>query len=225
MAADDRMRLRLWSGIALALALPAAATASEDWLFDDAEERARRVNTGDLVFLDKPPEKAVHHHLTRLEITPEGLGSGWVALAQCHENLDKVPSSQIVYQPGRVRALSLVSHRNVGSVWVEGESVQLRDVAADAQVCVVAETRALHALGEGRYELRNGPFMRRFLDGYFPMHVSLDVGYPAGLELEGTSPEPQPGFTVTRAEGRIVIDAWFEGMLRTVIRFRAQGGG
>jgi hypothetical protein len=214
------MRRRLWSGIALVLALPAAATASEDWLFDDAEERARRVNTGDLVFLEKPPEKAVHHHVTRLEITPEALESGWVALAQCHDNLDKVPSSQIVYEPGRVRGLSLVSHRNVGSVWLEGESVQLRDVAADAQVCVVAETKALHALGEGRYELRNGPFMRRFLDGYFPMHVSLDVSYPPTLQLDGTSPEAQPGFAVTRGDHRVGIEAWFEGRLRTVIRFR-----
>ncbi len=214
------MRRRLWSGIALALALTGVATASDDWLFDDAEERARRVNTGELVFLEKPPEKAVHHHLTRLEITRDGLESGWVALAQCHDNLDKVPSSQIVYQPGRVRGLSLVSHRNIGAVWVEGESVQLRDVAGDAQVCVVAQTRALHALGEGRYELRNGPFMRRFLDGYFPMHVSLDVRYPRELQLDGTSPEPQPGFAVTRGEGFVGMEAWFEGRLSTVIRFR-----
>lgn len=215
------MRRTFWSGVALALALPAAAMGAEDdWLFDDAEERARRVNTGDLVFLDRPPEKAVHHHVTRLDITREALGSGWVLLEQCHDNLDKVPSSQIVYQPGRVRALSLVSHRNIGSVWVEGESVQLRDVAADAQVCVVAETKALHALGEGRYELRNGPFMRKFLDGYYPMHVSLDVRYTEGLRPEGTSPEAQPGFVVAYGDGRISIDAWFEGMLRTVIRFR-----
>lgn len=202
---------------------PAAALPdAETLLFDDFEERARRVNGGELVFLANPPERPVHQHLTRLEITPEGLGSGWVLLHQCHDRIDQVPSAQIVYQPGKLRRLEIVGYRNIESAWVEGDSVQLRNVAADAQLCVAAETRALHDLGEGRYELRNGPFMRRFLDGYYPMHVSLEVKYPDSLELIGSEPPAQPGFAVRQSTNWVGVDAWFEGRLSTAIRFRVR---
>jgi len=219
--ADDRMRrLASFASVLLlagpALAMPDAGTL----LLDDFEERARRVNEGELVFLASPPERAVHHHLTRLEITPAGLASGWVQLHQCHDRIDQVPSLQIVYQPGKLRRLEIAGYRNIESAWIEGDSVQLRNVAADAQLCVVAETRALHDLGEGRYELRNGPFMRQFLDGYFPMHVSLEVKYPDGLELVDIEPPAQPGLDVRRSANWVGLDAWFEGRLSTVIRFR-----
>ena len=206
------------------LAGPAMATPeAETLLLDDFEERARRVNGGELVFLATPPERPVHHHLTRLEITPEALASGWILLQQCHGDIDRVPSAQIVYQPGKLRRLEIVGYRNIASAWVEGDSVQLRDVAADAQLCVAAETRALHDLGDGRHELRNGPFMRQFLDGYYPMHVSLEVTYPDSLELLGTDPQPQPGFAVRQSGSWMGIDAWFEGRLSTAIQFRVRG--
>jgi hypothetical protein len=203
------------------LAPPALAAPEPDTLlWDDLEERIRRLSSGELRFLAEPPERPVHHHLTRLEITPEALESGWVLLHQCHGNIDRVPAMQIVYQPGRLRRLEIVGSRNVGSARVEGDSVQLEDVAADAQVCVAAETRALHRVGEDAYELRNGPFMRRFLDGYYPMHVSLEVRYPDRLKPVGTDPEPQPGFTVRHAPPWVAIEAWFDGRLTTTVRFR-----
>ena len=92
------------------LVAPAAVAAPdpEVLLFDDAEERARRVNEGELVLLATPPERPVHHHMTRLEITRDGLASGWVTLQQCHEGLDRVPDAQIVYQPGKLRRLEEV---------------------------------------------------------------------------------------------------------------------
>jgi len=215
------MRRLTCFALTLSLVLPAAAMPDADTLlFDDFEERARRVNEGELVFLATPPERRVHHHLTRLEITAQALGDGWVLLHQCHEHIDQVPAAQIVYQPGKLRRLEIALYRNIGAAWVEGDSVQLRDVAGDAQLCVAAETRALHAVGDGRYELRNGPFMRQFLDGYYPMHVSLEVKYPEGLELVGTEPEPQPGFAVRRAGSWVGVDAWFEGRLSTAMRFQ-----
>jgi hypothetical protein len=222
--ADDRMRSLASFASALLLAGPALAMPDAGTLlFDDFEERARRVNDGELVFLATPPDRPVHHHLTRLEITAEGLGSGWVLLQQCHDRIDRVPSAQIVYQPGKLRRLEIAGYRNIESAWVEGDSVQLRNVAADAQLCVVAETRALHDLGGGRYELRNGPFMRQFLDGYFPMHVSLEVKYPDGLELVDTDPPAQPGLEIRQSERWLGLDAWFEGRLSTVIRFKQRG--
>jgi hypothetical protein len=221
---DDRMRRALVPLLAALAANPAFGAPDADvLLLDDAEERAQRVNEGELVFLPQRPERPVHHHMTRLEVTRDALDSGWVLLQQCHEGLDRVPELQIVYQPGKLRRLEVVAHRNLEAAWVEGDSVQIRNVGADAAVCIAAEARALHRTGDGTYELRNGPFMRRFLDGYFPMHVSLEVLLPEGLALTGTTPEPQPGFTLHPSGRWWLIDAWFEGRLSTVLRLRDGG--
>jgi len=220
-AADDRMRRLLRCAVLALLAAPAlAAPDPETLLLDDLEERIRRLNTGELRFLPAAPDRPVHHHLTRVEITPEALESGWVVLHQCHDQLDQVPATQIVYRPGTLRRLEIVGYRNIESARVEGDSVQLQNVAADAQLCVAVETRALHRTGEREWELRNGPFMRRFLDGYFPMRVSLEVKHPDGLELVGTDPPAQPGFEVQDAAPWVTVEAWFEGRLSTRIQFR-----
>lgn len=213
-------RLACCALIALLAPTVPAAPDPETLLWDDLEERIRRLNTGDLVLLPVPPDRPVHHHLTRLEITPEALDTGWVRLQQCHDNLDRVPATQIVYQPGRLRQLEIVGYRNIESAWVEGDSVQLQNIAADAQVCIAAETRALHRTGEGEWELRNGPFMRQFLDGYYPMRVSLEVKYPDRLALVATTPAPQPGFEVRDAAPWVAVEAWFEGRLSTRLQFR-----
>jgi hypothetical protein len=102
---------------------------------------------------------------------------------------------------------------------VEGASVQLRDISRGATLCLQAETRALHPLGDGFYELRNGPYMRRFLDGYYPLRVSLDIQHPASIEVVDYQPDSQPGFRPEVSSGRVRFDTWFEGRLQTVIRF------
>ena len=58
--------------------------------------------------------------------------------------------------------------------------------------------------------------MRRFLDGYYPMRLTLDIEYPAAsLRFEAQEPQPQPGFQVERRSGRIQAEIWFEGRLIT----------
>jgi hypothetical protein len=74
---------------------------------------------------------------------------------------------------------------------------------------------------EGVYELQNGPFMRRFLDGYYPMRVSLEIEYPSRLTLADYTPATQPGFSVSTTPGQVVAEAVFEGQLRTRFRFLA----
>jgi hypothetical protein len=225
-AADDRMRRLLrFAVIALLAGSVLAAPDADTLLWDDLEERIRGLSTGELRFLPAPPDRPVHHHLTRVEITPEALESGWVVLHQCHDHLDRVPATQIVYRPGTLRRLEIVGYRNIESAWVEGDSVQLTNVGADAQLCLAAQTRSLHRTGAGVYELRNGPFMRRFLDGYFPMRVSLEVKYPDGFELAETDPPAQPGLEVRRAGQWVIIEALFEGRLSTALRFRASRPG
>jgi hypothetical protein len=202
----------------LACLLAGAAHASDPFELDSAAD----VNEGTLHFLLTPPDKPVHHHQNRIRLTEDSLASGWVGLYQCHDNLDKVARAQITFREGYVRDLKVEATTQIESAWIEGPSVQLRNVAAGARLCLSAETRALRDGGSGFYTLYNGPYMRKFLDGYYPMRVTLDVSYPPSLSLVDVSPPAQPGLRVVESAGRLEADAVFEGELRTLIQFQRQ---
>lgn len=192
------------------------ARAATDLSFESAEN----VNEGGLYFLETPPLKPVHHHQNRIHIDGESLNSGWVGLAQCHDNLDAVPRAQITFREGFIRDLRVVSSTHIEHVWVEGASVQLVNVEPGARLCLSAQTRALHNTGNGYFNLTNGPYMRKFLDGYYPMRVTLDIDYPAqALKLIDISPPVQPGLVLDERPGVIRMDALFEGELQTLIQF------
>jgi hypothetical protein len=183
---------------------------------------AASVNEGELVFLPVPPGKLPHTQTNRIRITADSLVTGWTHLDQCHDHLDAVARLQIVFREGYVRDLRITEARGMQSAWVEGHSVQLRNLKPGARLCLSADTRALKALGDGAYGLSSGPFMRRFLDGYYPMHVRLELDWPAGLlQFAGITPEAQPGFQIQSGTNRLVYDAWFEGQLHTRIAFKS----
>lgn len=217
------MPARLLPLLASLTLLPATLPATdpdEAWLEDDGEFRALEVNDGELRFIDRPTGKPVHHHHNIIELSASSLEDGWVRLLQCHEHLDAVRRAQVVYNEERSRGLEVTAVENIGRAWVEGASVQLEDVGPQARLCVRAETRALIANGDGSYTLRNGPFMRRFLDGYYPMRVSMDIRFPGRqLRFAGIQPPRQEGFDVTASTQGVQIDAWFEGRLQTEVRF------
>lgn len=211
------------------LAINAAAAPERDdtdwpaWV--DAEEKLRQqiaqVNDGELVFLDRDIGSAIHHHSTRILISDRSLVDGWVVLEQCHDHLDRVSAAQILFNPERSRALEVVSFRNMDTAFAQDNTIQLRGIRDASEVCLRAESRALHLLDAGVFELQNGPFMRRFLDGYYPLRVSLQIDHPADLMLADFSPEAQPGFRVRQMPGHVSIEALFEGQLRTRLRFLA----
>ncbi len=157
-----------------------------------APARAQTINGGELHFFRLPPPGLVHQHVKRLIITPDSLRTGWVQNEQCHYALDPVPELEVVFNPERVRDLRILRADHVGKAWVDGASVQLQNVYRDAVLCLASENRILQASGDGeRYMLIAGPFMRRFLDGYFPMKVVLSVDYPAELlRLHDIGPAP-----------------------------------
>ena len=181
---------------------------------------AAEVNEGELKFLTTPPEKPVHHHQNRIRITPDSLVSGWTELEQCHDHLDAVPEAQITFREGYVRNLRVLESQAIGKVWVEGPTVQLQGVAPGARLCLAAETRALNNSGGGYFTLNNGPYMRKFLDGYYPMQVSMHLEYPPKLlQVIDISPGEQPGFHVSQKAGIVNIETFFEGELRTQMQF------
>lgn len=206
-----------WRQLLLAVLLPASlAHAATDLTFESAE----RVNEGSLNFLQTVPARPVHHHQNHIRIHADSLESGWVSLSQCHDNLDAVPNLQITFRENFVRDLKVVSADRIGQAWVEGPSVQLLNIEPGARLCLSALTRALRNTGNGYFNLSSGPYMRKFLDGYYPMRVSLDIDYPAKhLRLIDIAPPAQPGLVLDERPGTLHLEALFEGELQFLIQF------
>jgi hypothetical protein len=205
--------------------LLAAPATEEDWFERDWSEQVEAVSDGELRFLAQPPREKVHHQHNRLTIHDSSLEDGWVDVLQCHEGLDAVPRAQVVFGRKRTRGVQLVSYRDIRKVWVEGASVQLEEVGPKAELCVKAQMRTLTLEPDGSYTLLNGPFMRRFLDGYYPLRVSADVSLESRrLAYADIDPPPQPGFHVWQNGSTVHFDAWFDGRLVTRLRFFPQGG-
>lgn len=207
--------------------LPAQELTPEElerWFEDDSRTHPYdfHVNSGELEFLAAAPDRRVPHSRTRMQLTAQTLDDGWLELTQCHDDLDPVPLAEVVYGYREMRGLHVVSAQGIGKAWVEGQSVQLQDMERGAVLCVAAQVRLLRREGED-YVLRNGPFQRRFLDGYFPLRVTLTLDYPAErLRVTHIDPPLQPGFAAQQSPGRIILEALFEGRLHTEVRFRAR---
>lgn len=206
--------------VALASGLLALGIAGAQAETDLSMESAYNVNEGVLHFLETPPAKRVHHHHNRIRIDDNSLLSGWVSLKQCHTNLDPVPRAQITFREGFVRDLRVDTSNKIKQAWIDGASVQLVNVEHGARLCLSAQTRALRNTGNGYFNLTNGPYMRKFLDGYYPMRVTLEIDYPPQtLQLIDISPQAQPGLRLESRNGVIRMDAVFEGELQTLIQF------
>lgn len=178
------------------------------------------INEGELQFLTKPPAQPLHLQSMHVTIGEESFKTGWVEVKQCHYNLDKVGAMQVVFREDRVRDLQILQAENIGRAWVEGASVQLTDVDTNAVLCILSENRSLrrNSLGDG-YEWHGGPYMRRFLDGFFPMKIKIAIDYPTDhLMLQTIEPAPLRLKAVAQP-GHIRMDALFEGRLDVVVRF------
>lgn len=192
----------------------------EEWLDSQEEFNPDAVNEGELEFIGVPPSEPVHTHQNRITATPQSLRDGWAALYQCHAHLDPVPAAEIVFNEGRIRKLRVERATGIGRARAAGVSVQLEDVSPGAELCISGETRVIVPQPGGGFLVRNGPFMRRFLDGFYPMHVILDIVLPEGAwMLAHASPAAQPGFEITRTAAGVRADAWFSGELRTEFHF------
>lgn len=195
------------------------AETEPDWFALD--DKIEQVNEGDLHFLVSPPNGPIHQHENRLQIPLSALTDGWVALQQCHRNLDPNRAAQIAFHKDRVRALQVVQADNIGRAYVEDASVQLEEIQPHSVICLRAELKILHKTDSG-WQMRNGPFMRRFLDGFYPLAVQLELHWPAdALALGDIHPSAQPGFKAETGAGYLRIDTVFEGRLRTEINFQA----
>ncbi len=191
----------------------------ELWLLEDWEQKAASVNEGELELQQwQDANNDEHLHRSVLQISPDSLETGWVSMYQCHTNIDATSAIQIVFKEHNTRDLRIESSSHIERAWVEGHTVQLENVSRDSSLCLKLSTRALQSRGQ-TYVLENGPFMRRFLDGYYPMRVSMQVKYPGGL-LRYIAASPR-GLLVQQDEAgsSIEIKARFEGRLTTAVTF------
>jgi len=178
------------------------------------------VNEGDLFFLTTKPSKPVHHHHNMFTLYKTSLKNGWIKLQQCHSNMDRVPRVQVVFNKERIRDIKVIKSDAIEKAWVENNTVQLENVKDNARLCIEAWSKALFKNRDGSYRLTNGPFMRKFLDGYFPIHVTIDVDFSAtSLQLVSVEPAAQRGFKVKQTAKTVSLDAWFEGRLKTKLTF------
>ena len=193
----------------------------QKWFEGDDEDKTLKVNEGSLEFLSTPPEnKAIHTITNTISISDDSLKTQWVKLHQCHKNLDPVALSEIVYTYHHMRNLRVEHYYGMDKAWIEDQSVQMKDIEKGASLCINADIQILMPTDSGEYTLRNGPYFRKFLDGYYPFHVKLNINYPkSALTLKTTLPQEQSGFNVYRDEGKVTMDAWFEGKLMVEARF------
>jgi len=193
----------------------------EKWFNEDESFSPDQINVGELKFLPEPPETPVLHSLNVLTVSQDSIENGWVSLEQCYKHLDPVPDAEVVYRYKSMRDLRITSKRNIETVLVQGQSVQLTNITHNAELCVKAEVRIFYKNSNGTFSLVNGPFHRKFLDGYYPFHVTLEINYPSSLlELVQTKPEAQAGFNIKKSANFILIESFFEGILNTEIIFQ-----
>jgi hypothetical protein len=96
--------------------------------------------------------------------------------------------------------------------------VQVEDIGENAVICVTAKSRALIDNGDGSYTVKSGPYMRKFLDGYYPIHVTMKLRVETDrLRVAYAEPQQQPGFVVVQKPCALEYDAWFEGRLKTEV--------
>ncbi|OOZ40492.1 hypothetical protein BOW53_07535 [Solemya pervernicosa gill symbiont] len=197
--------------------------ALERWFESDELETPYedRGGDGELQFLQPAPDQKIPFSQTNIHLTNTSHTDGWVSIEQCHEGLDPVPDAEVVYRFKQMRGLRVTKVENIKSVWIDGQSVQLKDVAKQARLCLAFDAHSLLRREGGRYLLRYGPFQHRFLDSYFPMHILLTVDYSQSpLALAAVTPLATEGYRLEQTAQRFSADAWFRGRLTIELQFQ-----
>lgn len=198
----------------------ATEETAEDWFNDDTDQSVDDVNEGDLNFIAPITDKNILYSEAVMTIAEDSLQTGMVALQQCYRNLDAVAEMEVVYRYKNMKNLQITTSGNIAESKVVDHGIQLRDVGSSAFVCISAEVQILEKTEQFSYALGFGPYYRRFLDGYYPYHVTVKINYPANrINYVDISPASQPLFKIIQQPGKLLVDTWFEGVLLVTISF------
>jgi hypothetical protein len=191
----------------------------EKWFNSDDELPTSKVNDGQLIFLKSNAKKNIFHSVINIFIGQNSLDNGWTRLTQCYSNLDPIHRTAVVYRKNLIKNLKVLSSRNIKFANVSGNKVLLKDVTKDATLCIGANARNFYQNEDKSFSLVNGPYHRKFLDGYYPYHLKLNIHYIPKLKFNYGTPKQQPGFQVNQDSNSLSIDTLFKGRLKTEFRF------
>jgi len=192
----------------------------ERWLNAEDDNDVSHVNEGQLVFIPPPSDKKPLHSINQLTIDKNSIDNGWVKLQQCYKHLGILEQAEISYKYRFMKQLTLISKKNIDKASVKKQSIELSNIKKNAELCISADVRIFYQNPDLSFSLINGPFHRRFLDGYYPYHVTLKINYPEQLLLfKNSIPKQQKDFSIQRKTNQIIVDTYFEGILNTEMRF------
>lgn len=156
------------------------------FLENDSFFKAMAVNEGELTWV--APEKTDNQYalFNKLILNDESLKTGRVEFEQCHTNLDEISAIDIVYNAKTTQSLELLSKSKIQRVAILPAKAELYGVQKGAEVCLKGTLNLLAKTATGRWQLPRGPYMRKFLDGYYPMHVQESLSWQnTPLEWQG----------------------------------------
>lgn len=204
----------------ISLNVSAFTDAEERWLNAIDETDTIEKNEAKLKFIKPPLNKNTLYSTNTLTISQKSIDDGWVDLHQCYRYLDKLPEVDITYYYRSIKNLRLISKKNIQSAILKEQSITLKNIKHNAEICISAEVRIFYQNPDLSFSLVNGPYHRRFLDGFYPYHVTLHISYPEGLlSFVSSKPKQQEGFSIVRKSNELLIDTYFEGILNTEIKF------
>ena len=190
------------------------------FLFDDSEFKAREISSETLKFLD-PKEVPNGYWLDNyITIDKNALKTGWVKFEQCHYNLDPTNLITITYNKERTKTLDVKHAFGIEKHTINGTDIDLKNIQKGAEICVLGETKTLFTTPTG-FVMKRGPYMRRFMDGYYPMHVEENITFPPSIKPKEDFYNNELGKIFNNSDNLIKALYWFEGELRTVYPFKA----
>lgn len=191
----------------------------EKWFHSDDELPVKKVNGGELTFLTTKAKKETFHSIINITVSQNSIDNGWTELTQCYSRLDPIYRTAVVYRKNLIKNLKVLSSKNIRLAKISKNKVILTDVTKGASLCIAANARNFYQNEDLSFSLVNGPYHRKFLDGYFPYHLNLNIHYDPKLKFKYSLPKVQPGFEVKQKSNSLLINTLFEGRLKTEFRF------
>lgn len=192
---------------------------ASDWLEDDWEDRVDELSEGELIWYTNEPGPDTSRMQLAIRFKEDSHHHGWLEVRQCHSKLAKAPAVQMVFEDRAVRSLKIEQATNIGKAYIEDDTVQLSDIGNGARICVSSEQQVLHQLDKHHWALVSGPFQRRFLDGFYPMYVEVDV-YWQKDNWRFMHSRPTSGPDISVHTGQLSMRAHFSGRLKTALVFQ-----
>lgn len=191
----------------------------EKWFNSDDELPTNKVNEGNLKFINNIDSENIFRSTINISIDQESIEQGWTTLSQCYSNLDPISLTAIVFRKKFIKNIEVISSENIRSTKISGPKVILNDVSQNAKICIKLSSRNFYQNEDKSFSLVNGPYHRKFFDGYFPYHLTLNIQYDPNLKYHYSVPKKQNGFSVKQKPHALKVSALFEGKLNTEFRF------